>query len=114
MRVSGGVGTCSQPFRTLKTSSHCVVAAPAPSADALMPEVPIAPVVAPVMIEAFGSARLSETGAAEVRVGNTEAFSISCTRCCEEVALADCPTQKRRNSILKFAAAAGLTAIMVV
>src|SRR5208283_4613274 len=100
MRVSAGVGTCSHPLRTLNASSQTIVWEPAPSDEALVPVVPIAPVVAPVMTEALGSAGFSLAGVTDVTVGNTDAFVASSMRCCAEVAFADWPTQYRRNSRL--------------
>jgi hypothetical protein len=66
------------------------------------------------MTEALGSAGFSFTGVADVRVGNAVTCVSSWTRCCAEVALADWPTQKRRNSRFTLGAAAGLTKMRVV
>src|SRR5262245_35317128 len=109
---SSGVGTCSQPLRTLKASSRICVFAPAPSAEAFVPEVPAAPAVPPVIFEA-GPDLLSAAGAVEVSVGNAVTCVSNCALCCADVAFADCPIQKRKNSRFGFGAAAGLTKVSV-
>src|SRR5260370_1141564 len=105
-RVSAGVGTCNQPFKTLKASVHTAVLAPPPSAEALTPAVPAAPAVPPVMTEGLGSDGLSLTGVLETSVGNAVTWVSSWITCCAEVALANWPTHQRRNSRLTLGAAA--------
>lgn len=73
--VSSGVGTQSQPFKTLKLSSRTSDFAPAPATEALVPAVPAAPAVPPVINEA-GSSQVSLRGVAEVSVGN----AVTCVR----------------------------------
>src|SRR5262245_7638280 len=72
------------------------VFAPAPSAEAFVPDVPAAPAVPPAMTEA-GSESVCGTGAVEVSVGNALTWVLSWMRCCALVALTDCPAHARRN-----------------
>src|SRR5262245_5292788 len=96
-RTSFGVGTQSQPFKTLKPSGSSTVLAPAPSAEALMPDVPAAPAVPPVICET-GSSSLVFCGVWEVSVGKAVTCVLICTRCWALVALAACEAHMRRNS----------------
>src|SRR6266566_522424 len=66
------------------------------------------------MTEAFGSDGFSLTGVVATTVGNEVTCVTNSIRCCAEVALAACPTQKRRNSRLTLGAAAGLIKTRVV
>src|SRR2546430_2415044 len=78
----------------------------APSADALPPAVPAAPVVEPTRIAAFGSPVFNVIGVSAPSVGNAEPRCTVLTRCCAEVALADCPIHQRNTSRFKLGPAA--------
>src|SRR5678809_831391 len=77
--ISSGVNTNSQPLVTLNASAQMTVFAPAPSAEALIPDVPAAPAVPPVMTEA-ASATASLVGVALTKVGNAVTCVLICTR----------------------------------
>src|SRR6185312_2270011 len=84
------------------------VLVPAPSVPTLIPLLPAAIVVAPVMTDT-ASERLSAAGVADTAVvGNAATCVVCSTRCCALVALADCPIHARIIWIFKPGAATGM------
>src|SRR5258708_21606691 len=112
--VSGGVGTNSHPFRTLKASSITSVVVPAPSTVALMPAPASVLETKLVITDAFGSAIFSFFGVKAATVGQELNCVRMLMRCWALVAFAAWPTQKRLNSMFGLGAEAGMINARVV